>query len=138
MSFLGDMVDYLTTAAAATGGTDLFAAEMPGTPDLCLCLYEAPGMTPVKAMGNTAGAAVLERLGLQVVARGARQEYLDARALAQAAFLKLDGMPKRSLNGVEYLWGSARQSPFPMGKDEDGRPLIAFNCDIHRRMSTST
>lgn len=131
-----DVLDYLTTGGIST--TSLFAGQMPASPDAAVCVYETGGLGPVKAMGNTAGQAKFERPRVQIVSRGARFGYADARAVAQEAFLLLDGMPSRSVNGRRYLWGSAIQSPFTMGADEQGRPLIAFNVDLVCDMSTST
>lgn len=138
MSLLHDMAVYLTSAAGLTPGTDLFLGQMPDQPDELVCLYETGGRSPAKAMGNTAGRAHAEYPRLQVVARGAQYGYDSARALANRAFVLLDGLPHRSINGTMYHYGSALQSPFLLNVDEQGRPTIAFNVDIVKDMSTST
>lgn len=133
-----DIATYLSSQVGLTPGTDLFLGTMPDSPDAVVCVYESGGLSPIKAMGNVAGAAKVERPRIQVVSRGVAFGYEDARATAHAVFLKLDGLPFRQINGITYHWGSALQSPFLMGVDEQGRPSIACNYDIVRQMSTST
>ena len=135
MALLDDIADYLTSGSVAS---TIYAGHMPAVPDAAVCVYETGGVAPVHGMGNVPGRAKFERPRIQVVSRGEALGYQDARATAQAAFLLLDGMPQREINGTRYLWGAAVQSPFLMGMDEQARPLIAFNVDIVRAMSTST
>jgi hypothetical protein len=138
MSLLGDVGDYASSQAGLTQGTNLFLGFMPPAPDAASCIYETGGRSPIKAMTNTPGRAHVEQPSVQIVTRGAVLGYEDARATAQALFLIFDGFPTRQINGRTYFWGSARQSPFLMAVEEDGRPLIAFNVDLACAMSTST
>ena len=133
-----DLGDYLSSQAGLTLGTDLFLGQMPDTPDSATCVYESGGLSPIKAMGNVAGAAKVERPRVHIVRRGAQCGYEDARATAHAVFMKMDGFPTRSINGISYFWGSALQSPFLRGVDEQGRPEIACNYQLERQMSSST
>lgn len=134
--FLDDIADYLTSGGAGTQGTDLFKGALPPAPDSAIALYETGGLGTVHTMGNVAGQAAVEQPGLQVMSRAS--SYQVARANAQKAFLLLDGLPKRTINGVQYYWGAARQSPFLATKDEQDRFLVAFNVDIIKDMSTTS
>ena len=49
----------------------------------------------------------------------------------------LHNVGNRTVNGVRYLWVSAVQSPFLMGRDENNRPLIAVNFDVMKALSTA-
>lgn len=133
---LHDIVTYLSSGGGWTGGTNLFAGVLPPSPADATAVYETGGVSPEHTMGNVAGVAVVERPRIQVVCRSA--SYETARANAQKAFLLLDKLPTRTINGVQYHYGQAVQSPYLMGRDEEGRPLIAFNVDVLKDMSSTS
>lgn len=133
---LDDMETYLTSGGVGTVGTTLFLGSMPPEPDTAVAVYETGGLGTVHTMGNIAGRAAVEQPGIQIMSRSA--SYPTARANAQKAFLLLDGMPKRSINGVQYYWGAARQSPFLVDRDQQNRYLVAFNVDVIKDMSTTS
>lgn len=136
---LNDIGDYLSTGGVGTLGTDLFLGMMPPNPDLAICVYEAGGLASLHAMGNVAGQAKVERPRIQVVVRGGSTGYENARALAQKAFKLLDGLPNRAINGTTYFWGAAVQPVFLMGRDgASHRPLLAFNVDILKELSSTS
>lgn len=131
--FLDDLSDYLSSGGIT--GT-IFTGVMMDTPDAAVGLYETGGTAPTHAMNPNPGQAVVERPSVQVVCRAAADDYAAARTKAQAIFVLLDGLPTRTINGVAYKWGAARQSPFLMGRDESGRVLVACNFDVVKAMST--
>lgn len=131
---LDDLADYLSTSGIS--GT-IYKGVMQETPDAAVGIYETGGIASVKAMNPNPGQAVLEQPSVQIVCRDVPEEYSVARLKAQNIFAVMDGMPTRSINGVEYKWGSARQSPFLLGRDEAGRVLIACNYDIKKALSTA-
>ena len=135
-----DLGDYLTSQSGGTltQGTNLFLGARPPTPDACLTVYETGGLPPVHAFNPAAGQAKVEMARVQVVARAAGEDYEAARLLAHRAFVLLDGLPSRSINGVAYKWGAAIQSPFLMGRDEQSRLLVACNFDIVKELSTTS
>ena len=135
---LHDLSDYLSSGGVGTLGTDLFVGQLPPAPDLATCVYETGGIAPIYSMGNVAGQAVVERPRVQVVVRGAQYDYETARAVAQKAWLLIDKLPTRSINGVAYKWGSCVQSVFLLQVDEQGRPWLAFNADVLKEMSTTS
>lgn len=130
---LDDLADYLSSGGIAS---PIYKGVMPEGTDAAVAIYETGGTAPVHAMNPAAGMAVVERPSVQVVCRAAADDYEAARTKAHAIFKLLDGLPTRSINGVEYKWGSARQSPFLFGRDEAGRVLIACNYDIVKELST--
>lgn len=133
---LHDLGDYLSSQGGWTQGTDLFLGRRPSQPATVTTVYEIGGQAPVWGMSAVAGDAAVERPAVQVVCRST--DYAVARALAQKAWLLLDGLPTRSINGVSYKDGRARQQPFGMGFDDDGRALVACNYDIIKARTTST
>lgn len=133
---LDDMATYYSSGGGWTEATNLFAGDMPAQPAECLSIYEVPGSPNDHTMGNVAGQAVLEHAGIQVVSRAAT--YQAARRNAQKAYVLTDGLPTRTINGVQYYWGSTRQPPFLMGRDEQGLPLICFNADILKDLSSTS
>jgi hypothetical protein len=135
---LDDMLTYLSSGGVATSGTNLFAGILPPNPDAAVAVYETGGRGTAKAMGNVAGQAHVEYARVQVVSRGSQFGYAAARQTAQKAFLLLDGLPRRTINGVQYHWASAIQTPFLMGLDEQQRPMIAFNVDVVKALSSTS
>lgn len=130
---LDDLADYLSSGGLGAVGTGIFKGFMPAEPvqDAVIVVYETGGQEPIRAMGPTAGSTVVvERPSVQVVCRGAAGDYASPRATAQAVFQLLEGLPTRTINGVAYKFGSARQQPFGFGRDDAGRVLVACNYDI--------
>lgn len=134
---LDEVGDYLSTGGLGTVGVDLFLGYMPETPDAVLALYETGGLGPVRAMRSSPGQPVAERPRLQVVARAAEHDYAAARLKVQQAYAKLEGAGDLTLGGVRYLWIGAVQSPFLMGRDSQGRVMVACNFDVVKEASTA-
>lgn len=136
---LNDLGDYLSSGGIGTVGTDLFLGTLPTAPDNAVAIYETGGLGAIHAMNPNAGQAKVERPRIQVVSRGGANSYEAARAVAQKAWLLLDGLPTRTINGTQYHWGACVQSPFLMGRDEPAnRPLIAFNVDLVKALSSTS
>lgn len=134
---LDDICDLLSSGGTTSDGTALFAGLMEETPERAVCVYETGGQRPYLAMTGTVGRVVAERPRIQVVARGAQMDYTTARLKINDCYRLLHNVGDRQINGVSYLWIAAVQSPFPMGKDENQRPLVAMNFDVVKAMSTA-
>lgn len=130
---LDDMADLLSTGGAT--GT-IYRGFMPELPDDALQLLETGGLGPVHAMAGSAGMAVEEIAGLQVVRRSAT--YERARVAMNVVFKLLDGAGDRTVNGTRYSWIEAVQSPFALGRDEGGRSMVVCNFLVYKALSTST
>lgn len=137
---LDDISDYLTSQSggAIVATSNLFVGRRPPVPDECVTIYETAGPPTIHAFNPLPGQAVVEQPRIQVVARGAAEDYAAARTLSHRAFMLLDGFPRRLINGVEYCWGSALGSPALMGYDELNRPLVTFSIDLVKRLSTTS
>lgn len=128
---LDDIADYLSTSGLGTVGTNIFKGGFPpDAPDASVCVYETGGFGTVHAMHSQPGNAVVERPRIQVVARAAEYDYATARSTSQAAFLLLDGLRNRTINGKRYLWITSLHSPFSIGADDNRRVRIGMNYDV--------
>jgi len=134
---LDEIADYLSTGGIGTVGTTLFKGYMPELPDTVMAVYESGGRAPYRAMRGAAGQAVAERPRVQVVARAATYDYASARTAINDVVRRLDGAGDFTQNGVRYLWVAATQSPFVMGRDDQGRVKIAVNFDVVKELSTA-
>lgn len=134
---LDEIADYLSTGGLGTVGTDLFKAYLPEQPDAAMVISETGGTSPYRAMRSVAGGAVAERPRIQVMARAAEFDYAAARLKINNVMARLDGAGDLTLNGVRYLWIAAVQSPFPMGRDDQGRVRIGINFDVVKALSTA-
>lgn len=132
---LDDLADYMSSQGLGTTGTNLFKGIMPDTPDACVAVFETGGLPSVHAMASAVGQAVVERPRIQVLCRAAQYDYATARTKAHDVYKLLDGLPARDINGTAYKWVAAIQSPFYMGSDANGRPLIATNYEITKALT---
>jgi hypothetical protein len=137
---LDDLLDYLSTSGMGTVGStadgSLFYSQLPPEVIACIGLFETGGLSSIHTFSGGPGNAVVERPRVQVVSRAAT--YATARARAQDAFMLLDGLANRTINGVRYLSITAVQSPFDMGRDDNNYPRVACNFDVVKSLSTST
>ena len=132
---LDDFADCLTSAGHGVTGTDLFKSMMPSRPDAVISVTHYGGLEPVRGMAASAGKALAQIDRVQVIVRNPR--YEDAAKLAQDVWFTLDGA-SRAINGVQYRWISALQSPFFLGRDENNRTLVACNYECVRDTATSS
>lgn len=129
-----DIATILVNASVGTLGTDLFYGQgLSDTPDAqgaCTSYGSAP---PDLAMTATVGSAITQRPRVQVVFRGALTDGGGDAAMAKAvsAWNALQNY-KATVNGTNYLYVTCLQSPFYMGKDEQGRPRYGFNVEAIR------
>lgn len=134
---LDDIVTLLSSGGTTSDGTELFAGFAPPTPDRAVIVYETGGQGPIRAFRSSTGQPVAEQPRIQVVARAAAWQYGTARLKINDCYRLLEGAGDRSINGVRYLWIGAVQSPFPMSRDENGRPLMVCNFDVTKELSTA-
>ena len=132
---LDDFADCLSSAGHGVTGTDLFKSMLPSRPDAVIGLIHYGGLEPVRGMAGSAGQALAQIERVQVIVRNPR--YEDAAKLAQDVWFTLDGA-SRAINGVQYQWISALQSPFFLGRDENNRSLVACNFECVRDTATSS
>lgn len=132
---LPEVTAFLAAEGLGTVETDLFWAEMPATPDACGTVYEGGGSGPEMGLGSS--AVVVENPTVQIVFRGAPNDYSGPRAKAQLALAAMVGISvEQVLTGTKYLIVRALQQPFPMGgKDENKRWRIACNYLIEKEPS---
>lgn len=101
--------------------------------DEVIIVAEGPGADPIDTMGNVVGAVVAEVCSLVVQTRSL--SYPIARTKAQAIWSKLHKLGEIQLTGVRYLLVMARQSPFPMGRDDKTRWLVGCNYEVTKELS---
>lgn len=136
---LDDVADLLSTGGVGGVGTtsdwSIFKGKLPDAPEKAVAVYETGGLPSVHAMSTGPGNAAATLPRIQVLVRS--PAYSTGRQKAHDAFRLLDGLRERTINGVRYLWIAAVQTePFPIGRDENDRPLIACNYDVVKEMST--
>ena len=132
---IDDVADVVSSGGAGTVGTTIFKGILPDLPDACVAVMESGGFPPVHTMNANPGTAVVERPRVQIVCRAARDDYEAARTKAHDVMKLLDGLGERSVNGTTYKWIAAVQSPFLMGRDENGRVLISTNYDVVKALT---
>ena len=129
MTLLDEVATFIAAGTTLTVGTDLFKGLMPDEPDTCVTIYESPGRAPVEEMGAN---SPVERPNLQVISRSGA--YATARANSQSVWDLLRTVTEQTLSGKHYLRIQPFQSPFLMGRDENRRVRIVFNCTVDKEV----
>jgi hypothetical protein len=126
MGFLETIAAFLEDAdLGLTLGTNLFLTQMddPGMPTACTALFQYAGAPPLQVL-DAAGVKYAQP-GLQVRCRAA--DYPSAEAQAEAIWLVLSAVANVSIEDTWVLGIVPQQSPFPLGVDEAGRPILVAN-----------
>jgi hypothetical protein len=118
---VGDYVD--TQVAALTMGANLFLGMMPNSPDLCVAVYEKVGNTPVEHLRD--GGVSLERVRIQVLVRGARDDYVTPRDLSLQVRGVLQSVVDQSLSGISVMRIQSDAWIGPMASESDDRPMFS-------------
>ena len=118
---VGDYVD--TQVASLTMGTNLFLGMMPNSPDLCAVVFERVGNTPIEHLRD--GGISVERLRIQVLVRGARDDYATPRDLSLQIKGVLQSVVDQSLSGVSVLRIQSDAWIGPMASESDDRPMFS-------------
>ena len=122
---LDDLGVRIATAISGTVGTDIFKSTLPPSPDACVSLFESGGLAPEKRFGTK--GIEWERPAVQVVVRGAPNDYATARATIQTIYESIAEIETEDLSGTRYYLSNPQQNPFALGVDEQERPTVAFN-----------
>lgn len=133
------LLDAITAYIAANGhgtfGTNIFASQMPDSPDFAIGVFEYPGLPSTKAMGTT---VLIENARFQVMVRSSRpgvaNAYVTARNKAEAIYVLLDGAGKLTLSGKVYYYVEALGPPSPLGPDDNLRNLITCNYAVNKEV----
>ncbi len=129
MTLLLDIGNHLNSATIPTQdltiGTNLFLGRLPDAPDTCVALFQSGGSTPDDQFGSA--APKVERPGVQVRIRAA--DYATAESLAAEVWGVLVLVANQTLTSTRYLRLAVEQSPFPLERDEQDRPVFVFNLE---------
>lgn len=120
---------YLEAQGQGTQGTNIFLGRMPTSPDACVTVYEYGGASPLFTMG--AAATAVDRPSIQVMCRAGRDDYPAARDKAQSIRALLGAVTGATLSGISVLRIAPIGSVNPIGPDENDRPLVTVNFQVH-------
>lgn len=127
-----DIKDILVSSSAGldlTLGTNLFVSLMPDSPDLCVALFDGPGFAPEPNYEYY-------RPAVQVRVRGNKSGYLAAWSLAESIRAVLRAVSNETWNATRYIQIWCAGEIFPLGQDENNRPLLSMNFNVHRTPTT--
>ncbi len=130
-SMIEELGDYLQTQGVGTLAEDLFLGGLPDEPDAAVAIQEYQGEAPAFAHG-TSGVNIEQRR-FQVIGRGLTSTA--AGVLAQGANAVLIAVKNRILGGTYYVGIYPLQSPFPLGKDGNGRYRFVCNYRVEKAVS---
>lgn len=128
--------DYLQNTASAFGahasqgtlGTNIFLGKMPASPDYCITVYEYEGMQPHETMGTSPYS--IDKPRIQVVVRGARDDYPTARDGLTTIRGIIAGITDKTISGTKVLRVASIGSSIPLGLDDKDRPRLAANFQV--------
>lgn len=128
MALLDALGTVLQTASVGTLATSIFLSRSPDTPDACVTVYES-GSGETMYTHGTAGAA-LNMTNVQVVCRGAREDYPTARSKVDAVIAAFEAVNETTTDGVRLLRIEKLGQAIPMGYDDNDRPSVAINFRV--------
>jgi len=131
MTIATEIQDHLVGSSTGfvlggTAGGNVFVSQIPDSaPDTSVTIYETGGIGP--SFGFASTEPLFETPGLQIVARST--SYATARANAESVYQALYAPVNASLTGstTYYLRVTPQQSPFDMGRDDNGRHQVVCN-----------
>lgn len=119
----------LQSAAVGTLGTSLYLSRMPASPDAAVTVYETGAGYPLYVQGSTSGAALIVA-NIQVVARGAREDYQAARTKIAAVTAALEALSESTISGIRILRVEQVGTPSPLGLDDNDRPRVSMTYTV--------
>ena len=122
------MGSRLSADGLAVLGTDTFLSRMPDKPDSCVALFEYDGGPPMQTLGPIGIA--LDRVRVQVMARGGRDDYPSVRDKMLAIRANLSAITDQTILGIRILRASPQSYPTLMGYDDNNRFRIVFNLEV--------
>lgn len=131
MALLDDMATLLVNAGVGVVGVSIFSSSsaiIPTGAGPYLTLIENSGVSPTRKQNQAAAAT--RRPMVQILVRAST--YSAALAMAQAAYLALDGKFNITISGTQYVKITARQDPGDMGLDGAKRAMSGFNLDVEK------
>jgi hypothetical protein len=125
---LPELASKLVSASVGVLAQDIFLGIIPDKPDLCVALYEFSSLSPMETLGNM--NETLERPGVQVLVRGARNDYPTARAKIVEVRDVLTNITDETILGVRFLRVSADSSINAIGVDANERPKFTLTLSV--------
>lgn len=133
---LPELVSWLVgDGLGLTAATNLFYGILPDTPDLCVCLFEYPGLPNEITLGSTEVSQEIAHV--QATVRGARQDYDTPRLLIHNIVKSFTKIGETNILGVRYGAVMARQAPFQVSPDDNFRHIFKCNFRVWKDPSTS-
>ena len=132
VTILDAVGDYLVAQLGYAYETNLFLATMPDSPDSISVIYENAGSSPDFTMG--ASSVTLDAPMIQVITRGAEEDYVGARDRAMAIRDVLGNLANVTVSTVKIVRIEAMGSINPLGTDSHRRHMISTNyrCLVQR------
>ena len=123
-----DIADLLESSGSGlnlTIGTNLFVDTAPHTVDKCITVIDTPGLPPQLNYSY-------ERVGVQLLQRGKKLDYIDAYNNLYAIKSYLHGKNDLTISGAKYILIYVVSDILSLGSDDNNRPLLSCNLRIHR------
>jgi len=134
LMFLDEIAAYLEAQGVGTVSSNIIKGSrgvIPTGDGPYLSLTETGGSAPGRI--HNVRTAHPQRPTAQICVRAKR--YDVARAMADAAYVALDGTFNTTLSGVFYQKITARQEPQDIGLDVKERPMVVFNIEVEKQPS---
>ncbi len=139
-TILESVGDFLQNTSSAFGahasqgtlGTNIFLGVLPDSPDTCIAVYENSGSSPTFTMGS--GGIVIDYPMLQIISRGAREDYPTTRDKAESIRVLLATVLEQTISGIHVMRVEPMGSVNLLGIDPKYRPLISVNFRCLVRM----
>jgi len=123
-----DIMDFIAANTSWVSGTNFFVGREPTAPNVCLTIFDTPGVGPLLFM-NKDGRYDYANFQLRL----RHTHYEQGMSAMDDLIDLLHGDGNFEINGTQYTKIEALDSPALLDWDENNRARIIANFEIQRR-----
>jgi hypothetical protein len=121
-----EIAEWLDAQGLGTYGTDIFAGQLPPSPDTAIAVILFGGGPPLATFGEP---LAIQRPTVQILVRGAT--YETGRDKVEIAYRLLSALHNVLIDDVWYMGCNALPPSF-IGADANGRAMFSMNAELLR------
>jgi hypothetical protein len=126
-----ELATKFASAGLVQSGYEVFRGKLPASPDEVIVIYETAGLAPELFFVGT----TVEQPGVQIVARGAADDYDGPRLALEKIAQGMRDWGAFMVGSVRYLGARLQQQPYKFDQDANQRVKFAVNAILLKEPS---
>lgn len=131
---LQELSTYLVAQGVGTAST-VFVGKLPPDPDVVVALFEYGALAPQANLSGPANPGTKVRYEfprVQIVCRGAKDDYQGPWTTAKAARDAMVAIQNQTLSGTYWISAMPENGPFFLRRDQNDRVEFAANYQVEK------